>query len=619
MNEASYGGAKTKPAQGTAPEQAPRGVPLAGRWRQHLTWLAHRSLRERIGLGLALLVFVVAGLLGGLVGTVSEVQARGRIGQSLAIDAQRLADRLTTEMAARTRELTLLASIDSVRDLPAFAARSALPGGAPPLVPDLERSQSLLDGLKKGMPGYTWIAIANPAGRVLAATDPASNGSDISTRTGNRDGIRGAGVGNLRDQVEDQRVMDLVQPIRGTDGAVVGLIAAQLAWNWVRTIERAVITADSDGITRRETFLINSQDLVIFGPPGTVGLTLAVPAAARARAGFYGWTVDHWPTPHDDFTGDFLTGAAFASSEGPAAGVMPGQSSGLGSQPMRWSVLVREAQQVAFAPATTLRNTIWLAGLGVALVFAAAGWILGGMVTAPLARIAMAAERLRQGDDVEIPRIKGPAEIESLSASLRALVATLTRKQLALDDMEELALRDPLTGLLNRHGLRLKLEAAVAKAQLNQTSLMLFVADLDGFKAINDGLGHAAGDKLLCHVAARLTQALRADDLVARIGGDEFVLALQAPAGAADNIAFAVATRAQQAIRAPFSIAGQTVQVGCSLGGACWPEHAGRGLEIMSVSAELDAVIANADSELYAVKRSGKGRVRLHGSLTRLS
>jgi diguanylate cyclase (GGDEF)-like protein len=583
---------------------------MGERLNRKFRWFAHRSLRERIGAGLALMVFVVAGLLGGLVSSVSEIQARGRIGQSLAIDAQRLADRLTTEMSARSRELTLLASIDAIRDLPAFAAHSSLPGGAPPFVPALERTQYLLDGLKRSVPAYTWIAIANPAGRVLAATDPASNGTEIATRSPNGEGIRGPGVGNLRDQVEDQRVMDMVQPIREADGTVVGLIAAQLAWNWVRGIERSVVTQDSDGVTRRETFLLNGQDVVVFGPPGMVGLTVPVPSAARARAGFYGWSVEHWPTPMDNPADSFLTGAAFAAGDGRATGP--------GAQAMRWSVMVREAQLVAFAPATALRHTIWLAGLGIALVFAGVGWLLGGMVTAPLAKIAAAAERLRQGDDVEIPRIRGPAEIESLAASLRALVATLTRKQLALDDMEELALHDPLTGLLNRHGLRLKLEAAVAQAQERQTSLMLFVADLDGFKAVNDTLGHATGDMLLCHVASRLTQALRADDLVARIGGDEFVLALQAPGGADDSTAMAVARRAQQAIQQPYSLAGHNVRIGCSLGGACWPEHAGSGAETVSISAEMDAVIAHADTELYAVKRSGKGRVRLHGALTRL-
>jgi diguanylate cyclase (GGDEF)-like protein len=583
---------------------------MVARLNLRLHWLTRRSLRERIGLCLALMVFVVAGLLGGLVGRVSEIQARGRIGQSLAIDAQRLADRLTTEMAARSRELTLLASIDAIRDLPAFAAHSSLPGGAPPFVPALERTQYLLDGLKRSVPAYTWIAIANPAGRVLAATDPASNGTDIATRSSTGEGIRGAGVGPLKDRADSLRVMDLVQPIREADGTVVGLIAAQLTWNWVRGIERSVVTQDSDGVVRRETFLINSQDLVMFGPPGSNGLTVAVPAAARARAGFYGWSVEHWPTPTDDPDETFLTGAAFVAGDGPAPGP--------GSQAMRWSVLVREAEAAAFAPATALRNTIWLAGLVTALAFAVVGWLLGGMVTAPLARIAMAAERLRQGDDVEIPRFRGPAEIESLSASLRALVATLTRKQLALDDMEELALRDPLTGLLNRHGLRIKLEAAVALAQERQSSLMLFVADLDGFKSVNDTLGHATGDMLLCHVASRLSTAVRGDDLVARIGGDEFILALQAPGGSDDRTALAIARRAQEAIQAPYSLAGQAVQIGCSLGGACWPEHAGSGTESVSIGAEIDAVIAQADAELYTVKRSGKGRVKLHGTLTRL-
>ena len=83
--------------------------------------------------------------------------------------------------------------------------------------------------------------------------------------------------------------------------------------------------------------------------------------------------------------------------------------------------------------------------------------------------------------------------------------------------------------------------------------------------------------------------------------------------------ALAVARRAQEAIQAPYSLGGRTVRVGCSLGGACWPEHAGSGAETVSISAEIDAVIAHADAELYAVKRSGKGRVRLHGALTRLT
>ena len=573
-----------------------------------LDWIARRSLRARIGVGLALLVFLVAGLVGGLVGRASEAEAQARIGQSLAVDAQRLAERLNTEMSTRARELSLLASTDALREVPAKLDRAAGLGVAPVLTPALARTQALLDELKRSFPAYTWIAVATPAGRVLAATDPASLGQDISIRVPAREspkstpGIPRSPEPTSADQrPEEQRTMDLVQPIRDIDGVVVGVIVARLSWSWIRAVERSVITPDSDGVSRRESLLLSSQDTVLLGPLGSAGLTLPLAAAARARAGFYGWAVEQWPTfPGGSEADSFLTGIAFAAGDGPAPG----------SQAMRWSVLVREAQQTAFAAASRLREQIWEAGLGIALIFAATGWLLAGMVTAPLARIAAAAERLRLGDDVEIPRIRGPAEIESLSNSLRALVATLTRKQQALDEMEELALRDPLTGLLNRHGLRISLEAVLVEAQQTRASLMVFVGDLDGFKSVNDTLGHATGDQLLCQVATRLVRSVRSDDLVARVGGDEFVLALLAPGGSSDLTALAVAERAQASIQQPFVLGGRTIQIGCSLGGACWPDHVTA--DGQSAIAEVDEVMQHADAALYAVKRSGKGRVAVH-------
>ena len=554
---------------------------------------------------MALVVVLVAILLGGLVSWSSEIEARARIGQSLALDAQRLAERLNIEMATRARELNLLAGIDALRELPDTVEQSPGIGVAPALTPALARTQALLDDLKASVPAYTWIAVADARGRVLAATDPASIGTDISTRGGRRTGLRGPGVGALPQPVDDTRVMDLVQPIRNANGDVVGLIAAQLSWKWVRGIERSLITSDPDGVIRRDSFLVSAQDAVLLGPVGTIGLSVSQDAVSRARAGFYGWSVERWrPFEDADPGGDFLTGIALANGVGPAPAP--------GSQEMHWAVLVREAVGIAFAPATTLRHEIWLAGLWVALCFAALGWFLAGMATAPLARIAAAAERLRQGDDVQIPRLRGPAEIESLSLSLRAMVATLTRKQLALEDMEELALRDPLTGLLNRQGLRTQLAATLQRVRAERGALMLFVCDLDGFKWVNDTLGHAAGDRLLCEVASRLAGAVRKDDLVARIGGDEFVLALPAPGGVSDSQAMDVALRAQAAISMPFILGGRAVHVGCSLGGACWPDHLPMEARAFSEPEQLDLVIQHADAALYMVKRSGKGHVQLH-------
>lgn len=573
------------------------------------------SLRTRMAAALALVIIAATAVLGGLIGQSSISQTRERIGQSLAADASRMAERLNNEMSARARELALLAALDPLWDLP---ENRPPPAASPPLPmpPGLAHMQSLLDGLKRSFGSYRWLAITDPQGRVLAATDPASLNTDISTRSAFRDGLRGR---PLRDPVAptvasrdplapsgpsrpaatgeaDEPVMDLARPIRGTDGSVTGVILAQLGWQWIHGLARSGLTPDEQGAVRRELVLVSNQDTVLIGPPELMGARLTLPAVARARAGFYGWTVETWP---DD--GVFLTGAAFAAGDGGAPGA--------GSQELRWTVLVREPVAVAFAPAYELRRTILLVGALLAAVFAAIGWLVTGWITAPLRRIAEAAERLRTGEAVELPQLRGPAEIESLSAALRALVVTLTRKQTALAEMEELALHDPLTGLLNRNGLRVRMGRASERARDEGGRLLLFVADIDGFKSVNDTLGHAGGDALLRQAAGRLAGLMRPGDFAARVGGDEFVLALRAPGGPADATAVALAERALALVSASYDVDGYHVRIGLSLGGACWPDNSGGS----DADAGLEAVLRRADSALYAVKRSGKGRLALYG------
>jgi diguanylate cyclase (GGDEF)-like protein len=566
-------------------------------------WLQRRSLRERIAASLAGLIFTLAAILGGIIGQSAIDQARERVEQSLATDAQRLAERLNTELAARSRELGLLASTDVVQYLPSTITSAPGLGVVAKLTPTLAHTQSLLDSLRHSFPSYVAISVADTNGRVLASTDPAILGTEVSTRESGRDLRRGPVTG-ISDFAAPSPTIDLFHPIRGTDGTVVGVIVAKLAWSWVRMIERTVVTSDSDGVLRHETFLINNLDVVVLGPPGSVGQSVALSVANRARAGFFGASVEQWPDG-----GPFLTGTALVA--------LDGQDQGTGPQSLRWVVLIREGQDSAFASAYALRAAIWIAGIVIAASFAAIGWFLAGMISAPLARIANAAERLRQGDDIEIPRLRGPAEIETLSTSLRAMVATLTRKQIALDEMEELALRDPLTGLLNRHGLRIVIEQLMERAKAEAASLLIFVGDLDGFKAVNDTLGHASGDQLLCQVANRIARSARGSDVVARLGGDEFVLALLAPHGSDDTEARAVAHRVQAAIAAPYMIDGVKVQVGCSLGGATWPEDVAEHDGVTLQTAEFDEVLERADAALYRVKRSEKGRIEVHQGLLR--
>ena len=316
---------------------------MTDRGRQALQWIARRSLRERIGLGLAFLVFIVAILLGGVLGRSSEIQARNRIGQSLAVDAQRLAERLSAELATRDRELNLLSRMEPVRAaVSTIAIAPSLANGAPMSIA-LGQSQALLDELRSAYPAYAWIGVALPSGKVIVSTDPASLGTTISARNANREGGLRTGTA-APPGADDARMIDLLQPIRDADGSVIGSIAAQLPWSWVRGMARGVLSIDDDGVIRRQVFIIDSRDTVVLGPRKLVGTQLQVRSAARARAGLAGWQIEPWPKDSSDGVEQpFLTGVAFATGDAPGGNV--------GVQGLRWSVLVREAEQQAFAAA----------------------------------------------------------------------------------------------------------------------------------------------------------------------------------------------------------------------------------------------------------------------------
>ena len=550
-----------------------------------MLWARRLSLRTRFALTLAGLVFVVAVIFGGLMGQHSIQQSREQIGQSLVSDAQRVADRLNKEMADRSRDLALIGAFDPMRNLH-----------------DVSAVQSLLDGLRRSEPSYLWLAVTDVQGRVLAATDGGLVGSDISAFYDLRDQMRGRptslgdplrivrpGDPDPRPPVETQRQINISRPIRSADGSAVGVIVAQLSWDWMRDSLRGLLTPDANGSRPRQAVVVSATDTILIGPSDIVGSRLMLPEISRARAGIFGWSTDRWP---DGIA--YISGVNFAAGEG--------QFPGAGSMPMRWTVMVREAESTAFAAAQELRVAILATGLALTVVVAALGWIIAGVITGPLRQIAAAADRLRRGEDVEMPSLRSSREVETLSSSLRALVATLTFKQGKLDELESANQHDVLTGLLNRAGLQTWLLRALAQARTEPSGLLVLVGDLDGFKEINDTHGHAGGDRLLREVAARLQSSVRARDAVARMGGDEFVVVLHAPLGLADRSAVETAQRLWGQVTEPYVIDGQTVSVGLSLGGAGWPED----------DRQVDLVLNKADAALYAAKRAGKGRIMFH-------
>ncbi|MFW6345595.1 MAG: diguanylate cyclase domain-containing protein, partial [Halomonas sp.] len=181
------------------------------------------------------------------------------------------------------------------------------------------------------------------------------------------------------------------------------------------------------------------------------------------------------------------------------------------------------------------------------------------------------------------------------------LLADITQLKRHQRELQQAAQHDALTGLPNRLLLSDRLRQAQAQAERRGTCLGLAFIDLDGFKAVNDSLGHDVGDQLLVALSARMSAVLRASDTLARLGGDEFVAVLVDLATPEE--AELAAQRLLRSIDAPLELAGERVQVSASLGLACYlPGESGSRLD-------ADQLLRQADQAMYEAKRRGKNRM----------
>ena len=189
-----------------------------------------------------------------------------------------------------------------------------------------------------------------------------------------------------------------------------------------------------------------------------------------------------------------------------------------------------------------------------------------------------------------------------LSQQLDAARATVEDLQRRLDAERErgleLAFRDPLTGLPNRRLLEEHLTLALARGRRAGTAVAVVHIDIDAFRLVNDSLGFVAGNRVLAAVAQRLGEATRTTDLLARPGGDEYLLLIaDVDAAEAPYVAEQAASRIAEAMRAPFDLDGTEFDLECSMGIALFPDDAD----------DPQALLEHADAAVFRAKQVARG------------
>ena len=192
------------------------------------------------------------------------------------------------------------------------------------------------------------------------------------------------------------------------------------------------------------------------------------------------------------------------------------------------------------------------------------------------------------------PYVNGKGVVDGIVASFRLIDAVVAAEQ----ELRQRASTDELTGLLNRRELLAQLETLLEQSDRRRSGerLGLLFCDLDLFKEINDSLGHAAGDLVLCSVADRIRSAVRNDDLVGRMGGDEMVVVLRSVADldAAVTIAEAIAA----AVCEPINGSQRQIVITASIG-----------VTLARPTEDVDALMSRADVAMYAAKQAGRAQV----------
>jgi diguanylate cyclase (GGDEF)-like protein len=568
-----------------------------------LPQFSRHSLRTQIALVFATLVILLSVLLSFVFGEMLKQRTERDAGAALFMVAENAGKMLAKGLLERAREAEVLALADAVwaKGLNSAEARHML-----------DRSQAM-------QPHNVWIGVADAQGTVRSATGDLLVGQSVADRAWFKGGLEKVFVGDVHPAKllekllppspsgEPHRFVDFAAPIR-QDNTVVGVLGIHGSWEWTRSVIES-LTPSNDTGSAVELFIFDKQGQLIFAPKELaermklqgekIPATLPAASAALATGAPPGKAklpiaVVRWLDGHQ-----YLTAASALRAQEPA-------------NDLGWTVVAREPVEQAFSEAQHTLRLVLAIGLGSALLASLLAWLAARRLSEDLYALATAARNV-QADRLgsELPQAQSSREVRQLSGALTHMTQRLQAEHEVLEEkvrvrtlelqaanraLDLQARTDALTGLLNRRGFDPRFSFALALARRSGRPLSMIALDVDHFKRVNDSFGHDAGDEVLRRVARTLEARLRASDVIARTGGEEFVAmlpdtTLEGAQAIAHTLLAAMAEHEDAVVG--------TVTISAGVASLHGTEDQG------------PAMLRRADEALYEAKRQGRNRACL--------
>ena len=498
---------------------------------------------------------------------------------------------LSKNLKERSREIELLAQTPLCARTPAGSA------GA----------KAALARVQQSYPLYSWIGVADLGGTVRAATQGILVHHDVAKRPWFQAASKSLYVGDLHEakllgeilksKIHEWpiRFLDFAAPVLDESGAVCGVLGSHVHWAWAKELVDSVTPIGAKD-AQIDIFLVNRNNEVIFPEAATVTTVNlgALNTNTQQFAEFMSWGSEEL----------YLT--AISAIQSPVKG-----------EDLDWRVVVRQPKSQVINQLVRLESTILFIIFGAGLAFGLLAWWVGKWVGRPIRQLTQVAQDIASGKAVDFNVKTQTKELRNLNQALRSMAQNLRTQQRALEDlnrdleskvaertaeltaankaMESLTLQDPLTGLANRLAANQWLDDHFRLMKRHQVPYAVLGMDIDFFKKVNDTHGHAAGDAVLRHVAGILMAAVRETDLVARVGGEEFLVILPMTSMIDARI---VAEKIRSCVESePVEAVGQvTLSIGIALASLD--------------DADADVAVKAADEMLYEAKRKGRNRVQ---------